>query len=140
MSEGFARLDQSRITQKLVIEACIKEMQDRMLDSANVLIDRKPVIGALIQHRFTVVGGRVASEVPRRFHEGIEGIGFPLGGLAATGAGDVHEFLEPGQGGPDAGNVDIGWQEYREILVGNGDGAAMITVDDRNGASPIALT
>ena len=64
LREGLVAPDKTGVAQQLVIEACVEEMQDGMLDAADVLIDRQPIAGALVQHRLVVVGARVAGEVP----------------------------------------------------------------------------
>ena len=93
----FLGAKKTRIAQQLVIETGVEEVEDRMFDPANVLIDGEPVIGALVQHGLCVICRGIASKIPRRFHEGIKGVRLPLCGFAAARAGDVHEIIETRQ-------------------------------------------
>ena len=71
-------------------EARIEEMQDRVFDATDVLIDRQPVIGhRLVGGALLVPGIGEAGEIPGRIHEGVHGVRLAPGGLAAVGAGDV---------------------------------------------------
>ena len=58
-------------------------MQDCVLDSADVLIDRQPVVGGSAIERCFVARRTKTCEVPARIDEGVEGIGFALGRTAA---------------------------------------------------------
>ena len=71
-------------------EAAIEQMQDRMLDAADILVDRHPGID------HGPIGRRVgdprigeAFEIPGRVDEGVHGVGFAARPLAALRAGDV---------------------------------------------------
>ena len=60
-------------------EACIKKVQDCVLDATHVLIDGKPVVSGIgIEHALIIVGAGESRVVPRRLHERIKGIGFAL--------------------------------------------------------------
>src|SRR5258708_34280068 len=71
-------------------EARIEQMQDRVLDAADILIDRHPVVVFLAVERRRLEPWRgEAIEVPARINEGVERVGFPPSRPAAGRAGDV---------------------------------------------------
>ena len=73
-------------------------MQNRVLNAANILIHRHPVVAdRRVEGGGFVLGIGVAHEVPRRTHESVHGVCFALGGLAAGGAGHVDPGVEIGQ-------------------------------------------
>ncbi len=82
---GSSESHQARVPHQLVVEAEIHQVQDRVFDAADVLVDRQPVIGPLVQLAIGVRAA-VAGVVPGGFHEGVEGVGFALGGGAALRA------------------------------------------------------
>ena len=71
-------------------EAGIEQMQNRVLDAADVLVDRQPAVdhGAVGRRAFDPGVGE-AREIPGRVHEGVHGIGLAPRGLAALRAVDV---------------------------------------------------
>jgi hypothetical protein len=64
-------------------EARIEQVQDRVLDAADILIDRQPVVGGLRIGRTVAARRGEAGEVPGRIDEGVHGVGFAQGRLAA---------------------------------------------------------
>ncbi len=61
-----------------------------MFDSADILVNREPLLGdVFVEGDIGVVRVTKASEVPRGFEEGIEGIGFSESGFFASGARDM---------------------------------------------------
>ncbi len=56
-----------------------------MLDAADILVDRQPVIGRFRIRRVVLPGRREAGEVPGGIDEGIHRVGFPARVLAALG-------------------------------------------------------
>ena len=71
-------------------EARVEQVQDRVLDAADVLIDRQPVVDHLAvgrRGRDPRIGE--AREVPRRVDEGVHGVGLAPRRAAALRAGDV---------------------------------------------------
>ena len=80
----FVAAHEIKITHQLVPETEIHEVQHGVLDAADVVVNRQPVIGALVQH--TVGAGRaVACVVPAGFDKGIEGIGLAFSVPATFG-------------------------------------------------------
>ena len=68
-------------------------MKNRMLDAANVLIDRKPIGDCLgIKRRKVIVCVGIAIEVSGRIDEGAHGVGFTAGGAAAFWTDHIDEF------------------------------------------------
>src|SRR5690606_7070084 len=87
----FVCLPHPRITQQLVEETEVHQMQDGVLAATDVLVHRQPIIATLV-HRIAGTRRGVARVVPARLHEGIEGVGFALGGTAALRAGGLAPF------------------------------------------------
>ena len=56
-------------------EARVEQMQDRVLDAADILIDRQPVVRRLAVDRRFRCGVAEAREVPGRIDEGIQRVG-----------------------------------------------------------------
>ena len=54
-------------------------MQHGMLDAADILIDREPVIDIVAHERRRRAGRAEPREIPRRFEERIERVGLALG-------------------------------------------------------------
>ena len=81
--ERLGEAYQAQIAHHLDPEARVQQVQDRVLDAANVLVDRQPVIDALVHHRACLVGASVAHEVPRRIDESIHRVGLAPRRLAA---------------------------------------------------------
>ena len=97
--EGLIKPQQTPIPQGLGEEARIEQMQNRVLDPAHVLIHRQPAVhGRTAEGQGGVVGIAIAQEIPARTHEGIHGVRFPPGLLAAAGAIHPHPRFQLGQG------------------------------------------
>ena len=88
--EGLDRLlglQQVHVRERLHEEARVHQVQDRVLDAADVLVDRHPVVGdGRVERRLVVVRVRVAQEVPRRVDEGVHRVGLAPRGAAAARA------------------------------------------------------
>jgi hypothetical protein len=67
-------------------EARVEQVQDRVLDAADVLVHRHPVVVAPVDHRRRV-GAGVAHVVPRRVDEGVQRVGLALARACRTRAG-----------------------------------------------------
>ncbi len=121
-------------------EAAVQKMQDRVLDAADILVDRHQAVhhGACGRSVFVPRIGE-AREVPRRIDESVHGVGFALRLSPALRTGDVL----PGRMMVErvAGLVerDILRQHHRQILVGHRHHTACRAVDHRNRAAPVAL-
>ena len=139
--ERLVEIEMAALAHRAGEEARIEQMQDRMLDAADILIDRQPVIGDRRIGRGRSVG-RIgeAGEVPRRVDERVHRVGLAPRRPAALRTGDVL----PGRMAIEriAGLIEghVVGQLDRQILVGDGDDAAALAMDDRDRAAPVALT
>ena len=80
--EGFADFDEAFVAHQFGEEAGVEQVEDGVLDAADVLVHVLPVGGVFWRdHAAAVVGRHIAEEVPARFDEGVHGVGF-----AACGA------------------------------------------------------
>ena len=70
-------------------EARIEEMQDRVLDAADILIDRQPIADGIGVDRLARVRRAEARKIPGRIDEGVHRVGLARGRTAALRAGDV---------------------------------------------------
>ena len=76
-------------------EARVDQVQDGVLNPANVLINRKPILRYFRREwRFVVTRVGVAVEVPRGVHEGVHRVRLAPRRAAAFGTGGVHEFRQ----------------------------------------------
>ena len=75
LREGLVDLHQAEVAHHLGPEARVQQVQDRVLDAADVLVHRHPVLRALGHHRLVVLRVAVAHEVPRRIDEGVHRVG-----------------------------------------------------------------
>ncbi len=77
----FIEVQESAISKDFGKKARVEQMQNGVLNAADVLIDRQPVIHSLRRKgRFWVVGVGVAQKVPGRIEKGVHGVGFAFGG------------------------------------------------------------
>ena len=121
-------------------EARVEQVQDRVLDAADILVDRQPILGC----RALSIGGRgigrsEAHEIPGRNPRTCPWCRSRGGPVWRTSGIDVL----PGRMALErvAGDVEGGvlGQLHRQILLRNRDHAAGIAVDDRDRAAPVAL-
>ena len=137
--EGLVEVEQAAVAQHLGKEAAVEQVQDGVLNAADVLIDRHPSVSLFrIEGRVHVVRVGVAHVVPAGAREGVHGVGLALGRAAANRAGGVHE---PGMGGQRlaGGQVDVLGQAHGQIFLGHGHHAALLAVDSGDGVAPVAL-
>ncbi len=143
VGEGLVVVHQPEVAHDLGPEARVKQVQDRVLDAADVLVGRHPVVGAGIDHGRVRRARRrvdaVAGVVPRRIDEGVHGVGFALGRLAALRAGAIDEIGALRQ--RIAGTVGhaVFGQRHGQLVVGHRHRAARVAMDQRNRAAPVAL-
>ncbi len=137
--EGFVGLDQPEVAHHLGPKARIQQVQDGVLDTADVLVHRHPVVGAAVHHGVVVVGAGVAHEVPTRIDEGVHGVGFALGRFAALRAGHVDERRALVQRVAAAVGNQVFGQDDRQVFFRHRHRAAVIAVDDGNRRAPVAL-
>ena len=125
--EGFVEVEQTHVPHAFGEEAGVEEMHDSVFCAAGVLVDGEPAVQEVgVEGRALFGGAGEAEHVPGGIDEGVHSVGLALGGTAAVGAGGVDEILVDGQGRL-AGGLEIGvqWQEDGQLVIRNGDGAAI---------------
>ena len=121
-------------------EARVQQVQDGVLDAADVLVHRQPVVGALVDHRLVVAGagdsGRSTTTSPRRCPSCPS-----RGAPRRRTSGRLHSrnaaLLPSGLPLP-SGTRSLG-QHHRQLLVRHRHHAAGLAVDQRDRAAPVAL-
>ena len=120
-------------------EAGIEQVQHGVLDAADILIDRHPIVGRRLVDRLVRRRVGKAGEVPGAVDEGIEGVGLALGRAAAAGAGHMLPGRVTRQGIAGLGEIEIVRQLDRQVGLGDAHRAAGRAMDDRHRAAPAAL-
>src|SRR5258708_3827755 len=110
-----------------------------MLDAADVMVDRHPVLRALGHHALFLVWAGEAHEVPGRVDEGVHGVGLAPGRLAALRALAIHERRRFGKRIAGAVGHEVFRQDDGKLAVGYGNVAAAVAVDDGDRRAPVAL-
>ena len=110
-----------------------------MFDTTDILVYRQPVIGALIQHAIGLVRTGIACVVPGRLEEGIKGIGFTFGRAVTFRAGGLDKRGHLLQRRTGRVHSDIGGQDHRQVGFRYRHRAALVTIYDRNRATPVTL-
>ena len=78
--EGLLDTDQVHVRERLHEAARVHQVQDRVLDAADVLVDRHPhVHGLAVPRRLVIVRVAVAQEVPGRVDERVHRVGLAAG-------------------------------------------------------------
>ena len=115
-------------------------MQNRVLDAADILIDRHPVVGDLrVGRRLLVPRIGEAHEVPGRVDEGVHGVGLAPRRACALRARDVLPGRMAVERIARSVEGDVFRQRDRQIFFRHRHDAAFLAVDDRDRAAPIAL-
>jgi len=129
----------SRIAHDAGKEARIEQMQDRVLDATDILIDGKPIIRSLTVCRLFGLRRAETREIPGGIDEGIHRVRLTPRGTLAFGTGHVlpARMMIERIAGPVESRV-IG-QAHGQFLARHRHGAASRAMDDRDGAAPITL-
>src|SRR5699024_6547334 len=124
-AEGFGEVQHAHVVQNLGEEPGVQQVQGGVLLTADVVVDRSPLV-----HLLDVEGGgvqvrrAVAPGVPGRVHEGVHGVGVTFGRATAGRTVDLHPVLGRGQGGHTLGcqfgTLHLG-QGDRQLVVGDRD-------------------
>ena len=139
IGEGLVNAQQTQVAQCLGKEAAVEQVQNGVLDAADVVIDGHPTIGSLAgEGQLGVVRVGIAQVIPAGAGEGVHGIGLTLGRAAADRAGGLVEVLALGEGLAGA-QVQVLGQRHRQLVLGHGHDAAVLAVDGRDGIAPVAL-
>jgi len=128
------------VAHDLVPEARVQQVQNRVFDAANVLVDRQPVVGARIEHGIRVVRTGVTGVVPARIDESIHRVGFAARRFAAAGASHIQEIVTLQERVARAIGYTVFRQLHGQLVVRHRHRAAIIAMDQRNRAAPVALT
>src|SRR3546814_2742008 len=86
---SFGHADVADLLQSPGEEARVKQVQDGVLDPADVLVYRQPVVHRRAIQRRRRARAAEAREVPGGIDEGVHGVGIELGGGAALRTGRV---------------------------------------------------
>ena len=88
--ERFVEIEITQVEQNLGDEARIKQVQDCVLDTTDVLIDGRPLFDRLDVKRLRVISGREeAEEIPRGIHKSVHRVGVTFRGASVTWIGNV---------------------------------------------------
>src|SRR5471030_572816 len=109
-----------------------------MLDAADVLVHRQPVVHTLVHHLRCARTG-VADVIPGRIDEGVHGVGLAPRGLAAMRAGAIEKRPVLVQWIARTVRHQVLGQRHRQILDRYRYCAAIAAVDDGNRRTPVAL-
>ena len=141
LRERLAKAEHAEVVQHLDPEPRVDHVHRRVVDTADVEVDRVPVVdGRALEGCAVVPGVAVAQEVPGRVDEGVHRLGLALPRPAAARTRHVHPVL----GLRERRNalrlvvLDLGEHE-RQLVLGDGDDPARVAVDDRDRAAPVAL-
>src|SRR5690606_12402758 len=75
--ERLVARHQAGIAQQLVEEARVQQVQNGVFNTADVLVDRQPVVGFFrVDYVHIVLRRAVTGVIPGRLHYGVEGVGF----------------------------------------------------------------
>ena len=138
--ERLVELKQPQVAQHFRVEAAVQQVQDGMLDAADVLVDGHPTVRLLGRERqLLVVRIGVAQVVPAGACERVHRVRLALRRAAAYRARRVHERLVRGKR-LACSQVDVLGQAHRKVLLRHGHEAAFRAVHGRDGVAPVALT
>src|SRR5690242_8581157 len=91
--EWLIEVQMAHIVQSLDEEARVQQMQNGMLDAADILIDRLPQLHHFWTPRLlTVMWIGIAQVIPGRADEGIHRVGFTGSRTAADGTGGIQKL------------------------------------------------
>ena len=111
-----------------------------MFRPAGVQVDGQPVGGLFrIERAPLVTGAQVAQVVPGGAHKSVHGVGFPDGGASVGGGGAQETVVFQERTAAGGFEIHIGGEFHRQLVVGDGHRPAVFSVEDGDGASPVAL-
>ena len=143
--EWLVEVEVAEALQRLGDEARVQQVKDRVLNAANVLVDRQPALDRIgIKGGLIVVRRSEAQVVPGRVDERVHRVGIALSGTAAFRARDVDPFLSAGKWRTTLEGKLLAAEVLRQtnwkLGLWNRDLTAGLTVDDRDRCTPEALT
>ena len=120
-------------------EPRIQQVQNRMLDPADVLVHVHPVIGFVAHGRDFRPRGREPYEIPGTVHEGVHRVGFPQRASAALGTLAAPPFVVAGEWIARNAEIRFLGKNDRKVLLPLRDNSARVAVHDGDGTAPVAL-
>jgi len=138
--ERLVGADKTFVTHQLVEEARVQQVQDGVFDTADVLVNRQPVVSRrFLDQAAFIVRGRVTGVVPRGLDEGVHRVGFAFGRCATFRAAALIEFRHARQWRAGAIGHDVFWQDDGQLVFRDRNVTAGVAVHDRDRAAPVAL-
>ena len=132
---------QPHVVHRAANEPRVEQMEDGVLDAADVLIDRQPAVHERrVEDLRVVVRGDEPRVVPRRIHERVHRVRLAPGWIAAARTGRVHELLVLRQRialASREGHIER--QLDRQLILRHRHDAIPIAVDHRDRRAPVAL-
>ncbi|KAF1858399.1 hypothetical protein Lal_00014910 [Lupinus albus] len=140
VDERLVEFHEAEVAHDLRPEARVQQVQHGVLDAADVLVHRHPVIVARgVDHRVVRTRRRIAHVVPGRVDERVHRVRLAACGRTAARAVDLQERLVFLQRVAGAVRDAVFRQHDRQVLLGNRHGAALLAVDHRDRRAPVAL-
>jgi hypothetical protein len=115
-------------------------MKHGVLDAADILVDRQPIVGRRRVDRRARVRVREPREVPGRIDEGVQGVGLAFGRAAAGWACRVFPGRMPRQRIAGLAEIQAVRQAHGKVAGRNRDDAASLAVDHGDRTPPAPLT
>ncbi len=139
VGEGLVNAQQAQVAQCLGKEAAVEQVQNGVLNAADIVIDGHPTVCRLTgEGQLGVVRIGIAQVIPARAGKGVHGIGLALSRATADRAGGLVEVATLGER-LARGEVQVLGQRHRQLVLGHGHDAAVLAVDGRDGVAPVAL-
>ena len=133
------QVEQAAVAQGAGEEAGVEQVEHRVLDAADVLIDGQPVGSFLLVDRLFRFRVGETRKIPGTVDERIHRVRLALGLASAGGTFDVAPCRMADEGIAGCGEVGVVGQHDGQLVVRHGDGAALRALDDRDRATPVAL-
>ena len=142
VGERFVVINQASITQYFQEEARIEQVEDCVFDTADVLVNRTPVVVNFFSKRqFVVFRIGITQVIPRGAQEGVHGISFTSCRTTAFGASAIQESFGSSKRRFSACvKFNIFRQANGEFFFRNKNFAASRAVNYRDRSAPITLT
>ena len=135
---GLTEFHQAQVVHDLGPEAAVKQVQNGMFNTADVLVHGHPVIAAFVSHRVCVVTN-ITREIPAGIDEGVHGVCFTARGFTALGAFAFIECSAFGQWVSAAIGHQVFGQHHGQVGFRYGNIATGVAVNHGNGGAPVAL-
>jgi len=134
--EGLGHFDLTNAGQRAGPEAGVEQVQDRVLDPADILLNRQPTLNCLRIERPVIRLASEAQEVPRGIDESVERVGLAPRRVAALRAIDMLPGRVPVERVARHVEGHVFGQHDWQVLLGNRHHAADLAVDEWDRACP----